>query len=327
MKATKIISACAVLVALASCSNDHVISQPGAEDTPIRIQANVGAVTTKAASDIQSEHFKDGQTVNVYIYEHTTGTEGYKYGSNSDGHVPCTVNSNKLNPTGGVTLFYPANGNGIDAYGVYPSTVTANASSQNFTVGDNQSLEDDYMASDLMFTDTQVSDHKKTAGDVSLVFKHKLSKVIVILQKGSGLNASDIDGATVKITNTIRQCTIASVGKSGMGNVDVSTSDAASPITIGTWNSSSTSNGIAAIVVPQVVLANSQLFQVELTNNAVYKYYIPSTGNVTFSPEKVYTYTLTLTTAGINVTSSITNWTDDTNSLPGGNGNGDANLD
>ena len=34
MKATKIISACAVLVALASCSNDHVISQPGAEDTP-----------------------------------------------------------------------------------------------------------------------------------------------------------------------------------------------------------------------------------------------------------------------------------------------------
>ena len=42
MKATKIISACAVLVALASCSNDHVISQPGAEDTPIRIQANEG---------------------------------------------------------------------------------------------------------------------------------------------------------------------------------------------------------------------------------------------------------------------------------------------
>lgn len=326
MKTTKIISACAVLVALASCSNDHVISQPGAEDTPIRIQANVGGITTRAASDIQSEHFKDGQTVNVYIYENTSGSEEYKYGSSNDGYVPCTVNSNNLNPTGGVTLFYPANGNGIDVYGVYPSTVTANASSQNFEVKNDQSLENDYMLSDLMFTDTQVSDHKKTAGDVSLVFKHKLSKVIVKLQKGSGLNASDIDDANVKITSTIRQCTIASVGKSGMGNVAVSTSDVASPITVGTWNSSTTPNGIAAIVVPQVVSANSQLFEVELTNNAVYRYYIPSTGNVTFSPEKVYTYTLTLTTAGINVTSSITNWTDDTSNLPN-SGNGDANLD
>lgn len=323
MKATKIISACAVLVALASCSNDHVISQPGAEDTPIRIQANVGAVTTKAAHDIQSQNFNDGQTVNVYIYEHTTGAELYKYGSSSDGYVPCTVNSNKLNPTGGVTLFYPANGNGIDVYGVYPNTVIENTSSQNFEVKNDQSLENDYMLSDLMFADP-VSDHKKTDGDVSLVFKHKLSKVIVKLQKGSGLNASDIDGATVKITNTIRQCTIASVGKSGMGNVAV-TSDAASPITVGTWNSSTTPNGIAAIVVPQGVTANSQLFEVELTNNAVYRYYIPSTGNVTFSPEKVYTYTLTLTTAGINVTSSITNWTDDTSNLPN-SGNGDATL-
>ena len=181
------------------------------------------------------------------------------------------------------------------------------------------------MESDLMFTETTVSDHKKTNGNVSLVFKHKLSKVIVKLQKGAGLNASDIDGATVKITNTIRQCTIASVGKSGMGAVAV-TSDVASPITVGTWNSSTTPNGIAAIVVPQEVTANSQLFEVELTNNAVYRYYIPSTGNVTFSPEKVYTYTLTLTTAGINVTSSITNWDDKTTDLPD-NGNGNANLD
>ena len=78
MKTTKIISACAVLAALVSCSNENELSQQSAEDTPIRIQANVGAVTTKAASDIQSEHFKDGQTVNVYIYENTTGSVEYK---------------------------------------------------------------------------------------------------------------------------------------------------------------------------------------------------------------------------------------------------------
>ena len=70
MKATKIISACAVLVSLASCSNDHVISQPGAEDTPIRIQANVGAVTTKAASDIQGSQFDQDEYIIVYLFQY-----------------------------------------------------------------------------------------------------------------------------------------------------------------------------------------------------------------------------------------------------------------
>ena len=74
MKATKIISACAVLVALASCSNDHVISQPGAEDTPIRIQANVGAVTTKAAYNLLESSFGSGDAIKVYIGENTSNT-------------------------------------------------------------------------------------------------------------------------------------------------------------------------------------------------------------------------------------------------------------
>ena len=65
MKATKIISACAVLVALASCSNEHELSQQSAEDTPIRIQANVGGITTRAASNIQGTQFENGEYINV----------------------------------------------------------------------------------------------------------------------------------------------------------------------------------------------------------------------------------------------------------------------
>ena len=57
MKATKIISACAVLAALVSCSNENELSQQSAEDTAIRIQANVGGITTKAASNIQGSQF------------------------------------------------------------------------------------------------------------------------------------------------------------------------------------------------------------------------------------------------------------------------------
>ena len=80
MNTTKIISACAVLVALASCSSDHELSQQSAEDAAIRIQANVGGSTTRAADNIQGAQFDNGVYVSVYIYEHTDGQATYNYG-------------------------------------------------------------------------------------------------------------------------------------------------------------------------------------------------------------------------------------------------------
>ena len=74
MKTTKFISACAVLVALASCSSDHELSQQSAENTPIRIQANVGGITTRAAGNIQGTQFDNGEFINVYLFEKSGGT-------------------------------------------------------------------------------------------------------------------------------------------------------------------------------------------------------------------------------------------------------------
>ena len=75
MKATKIISACAVLAALASCSNDHELSQQSAEDTPatIRFETSVGGQKTKAANDaseLQDTQFKDGEQISIFLREH-----------------------------------------------------------------------------------------------------------------------------------------------------------------------------------------------------------------------------------------------------------------
>lgn len=161
MKATKIISACAMLVAFASCSNDHVISQPGAEDTPIRIQANVGAVTTKAASDIQGSQFDNNESVNVYIFEHTTSSPAdYTYGNANNGLVVCTADGNgNLNPG---NIFYPHNGNGIDVYGVYPTTVNESSTQFAFEVKSDQSSDADYKASDLMYAPCQTNHQKGT---------------------------------------------------------------------------------------------------------------------------------------------------------------------
>lgn len=320
MKATKIISACAVLVALASCSNEHELSQQSAEDTPIRIQANVGGITTRAGSSIQGNQFDNTESVNVYIYEHTTGGQAtYTYGNGGNGLVTCTADGNgNLNPG---SIFYPKNGNGIDVYGVYPTTVTENNSSQEFSVKTNQSGDTEYKASDLMYASC-VTDHKKGT-PVSLTFTHKLSKVTVELEAGTGFKDSDLNSAVVKITNTSTKCSIASLDKSGIGAISASsTSSDIIPITIGTWNSSS-KDKMSAIVIPQTVSAGSQLFEVTLVGvTKTYKYKIPTGGSdVKFSEGKEYKYKLTVKIDGIDVNSTITNWGD------GGTTNGDATLD
>ena len=327
MKKSKTFFACAMLVAFASCSNDNVLSQSGAEDTPIRIQANVGAVTTKAASNIQGTQFDDNESVNVYIYENTTKTSsssGKIYGNN--GLVTCTANSGTLSPTPSGTLYYPQNGNGIDVYGVYPTTVTESQSQFDFDVKLDQSSHDNYKASDLMYATCQTN-HQK-GSDVNLTFQHKLSKVTVELIAGTGFQGADLDNAIVKITNTSTKCSIDKLDKSGIGSITASAiSSYIQPITIGTW-SNSTQAKMSAIVIPQTINAGGQLFEVTLNGiSTPYKYKIPMGGNnVVFVGGNEYKYKLTIKIDGIDVTSTITDWTDDTSSLPN-NGNGDATLD
>ena len=319
MKATKIISACAVLVALASCSND--LSQPTAEDTPIRIQANVGGITTRAGSSIQGTKFDIGESVNVYIYENTTSDPApYTYGTN--GLLTCTADGDG-NLSFSDPQYFPANGHGIDVYGIYPTSVKEKNSTQDFSVNTDQSEDADYKASDLMYAGCQ--SNKKKEDNIQLAFQHKLAKVIVILKKGNGLKDGDLNNAEVKITNTYVKCSIDKVDKTTFGSITASTEEVdKKAITVGTWTSTnSESNGIAAIVVPQTVSKGTQLFEVTLSNNAVYKYTIPSdaSDDVVFTQENVHTYTLTLTTSGISVTSSINDWT------PGTPGSGNATLD
>lgn len=322
MKTTKIISACAVLVALASCSSDHELSQQSAENTPIRIQANVGGITTRAASNIQGTQFDANEIVNVYIYENTNSDPAtYNYGNN--GLLTCEADGDG-NLSFSEPQYFPANGHGIDVYGIYPNSVKENSNPFDFSVNTNQSDATNYKASDLMYAGCLLNQTKND--NIQLTFNHKLAKVIVILKKGNGLKDSDLNNAEVKITNTYVKCSIDKVDKTAFGNITVSnSSEDKKDITVGNWNtvSNNEENGIAAIVVPQTVLKGTQLFEVTLSNNAVYKYTIPSgaENDVVFTQGNVHTYTLTLTTSGIIVTSQIRDWT------PGTGGSGEATLE
>lgn len=308
---------CALLAALASCSNDHVLyDYTKTDNTPIEIATSIGGVDvlTKAATDVyggeSSKYFDKGTKVNVYIFEHVEGEQtsaAYNYGI--DGKVEYTAEDNgalKADPTN----YFPGNGNGIDIYGIYPTSIEASTQQQTFTVSTDQSAGDNnnanYKASDLMFAEKKTETNRKAA--LTLTFKHQLSKVIVKLKKGNGLNDNDLEGAEVKILNTKPRCTIASVGENGMK--DITASGDTEPITVGTWNSSTTSSGLAAIVVPQIIAEGTALIQVTLSNGVTYKYTTKSGENqfTEFTSGNQHTFTLTLSTFGITVNAEISGW-------------------
>ena len=327
MNATKFISACAVLVALASCSSDHELSQQSAEVTPIRIQANVGGSTTRVAGTIQGTQFEPDEYINVYLFEKSGGTgTPASYGDNglvvfktSDANG----NMSPSDPSG--ALYYPANGQSVLAYAFYPAlpgeevdniyNIKNNANT--FIVAKDQSTPKAYKKSDLMFA-KQV-ETAKTNDPIKLTFEHQLTKIKVILQAGAGV--PDVTDATITMLNV----------KKTIG-LTMPTSDYSQNITLGEafgatgsidFGTVDKTNGNAIIIVPQTVTKGTKLFEVSY-NGGTYSYTLPNgdgDSGVTFAAKTEYTYTLTLTSRGLTVTSTKINaWGD------GGNTNGEATL-
>ena len=306
MKATKIISACAVLVALASCSNEHELSQQSAEETAIRIQANVGGITTRAAHNLLSS-FGSGDAINVYITENTTANSGTTSGASYTTPMEYTHNGSQFNAA--TTQYFPSNGNGIDLWGVYPSTVIE--TTPDFTIESDQTNDDKYKKSDLMFA-TKLLDQRK-GNTITLSFTHQLSKIIVKLNKESGVDG-DLAGAEIKLTNVVKKTDLSSVNGSGitLGNLSSDPGDKGE-LTIGKY----ATNGTAAIVIPQST--SSMEFKVKLTNGGSYTAAMPNT-TTAFAANKEYTFTLTLKANGISISASIDPWDPETG------GSGDATL-
>lgn len=339
MKATKIISACAVLVALTSCSND--LSQPTAEDTPIRIQANVGGITTRAGSDIQGTQFLAGEKIGIFLKEHLeSGQEKVAtYENPIEGTVNNSIQTNiDLSPA----QYFPSNGRGVDCLAIYPMKIDVTNIDNNthsFSVQENQSDDAYYKASDLMYA-YKANTPKKN--DIELTFKHLLSKIIVEVKADDSVNPSVLNHVYVDLLNTnktidITVDNIAQGEASSDKSVTVGSnpSDAETPIKLGhpTYTSGDTNTGeVAAIIVPQTINSSTQFIKVRLNNNggtgddyATYTY-TPTT-NQTFAGTKSYKYTITLKSGSISVENvQITPWGNGFENVPGG-GSGNATLD
>ncbi len=300
----------AAVLALAACSNDSETENWNGE---IRLRSGLDVQqTTRAATDIQNNHFANGEKVGVYIAEHMGApTES-----------PTTTYANPLLYTtdgnGGMTPqtqpYYPTSGNGVNIYAIYPSGTKAG---ELFTVQADQSADANYKKSDLMYGKPAQNPVSRTSSPVNINFSHLLSKVTVVLESGNG--NPDLNEAVVTLKDVKLSATFTATAESG--SVSEATGDA-TDIKVMTAANNALSG--SAVVVPQTL--GTSFIEVKLkdggvlTSSSLKDESDNPISDVVLTSGKEYKYTITVNLTSLEVTSSISNWSN------GGENTGEATM-
>ena len=291
MKKNMIFAAIAAL-ALTACSNDDEIKVGG--DNAILLTSSLNVAETRAATNIQTSAFDAGETVDVYITENnggnnpTTYPQPIEYSTAAGGAL-----------TVGTQYYYPTSGNGVNIYALYPATA---ATGELFTIKEDQSADDNYKASDLMYgkpaTNNPVS---PSANAVDIQFSHLLSKVTINLIAGA--NVTSLDGAKVELLG-VKPSTTLTAGINGH-SITAASGDA-TPITVMTATETVTSG--SAIIVPQTL---PEMFLQVTLDGATLTGKLDS-GTPVLTAGNAYTYNITVNMRGgaLEIEGSITPWDD-----------------
>lgn len=280
MKAKLGLTMVAALLVLAGCSNDEneTIDNWNGE---IRLVSGVTVQQTRANSDgVPDTQIAASQQVKVVVAKQVDDTKdyaGYSLDFTADG------NGGLSNAT---PMYYPASGMGVSIYAYHPSNAAATG---NFSVVENQSAENDYYQSDLLYSAKKDYSRQKVAH--SLSFVHKLCKVEYKLVAGTG--TPNLAGATVQWLNVAK--TIGFTPETGALGTSLAETTTITPhATYG------------AIIVPQTVAASTKLLLVTLANGGQL-YYTPEAEQL-FETGKKYMYTITVNLSGLSVKSEIKDW-------------------
>lgn len=264
MKQNKLFLGLAALFAAAftftACTSDDAESQTTQESGNI-INFTYGPAMTRTATDPQS-----GNSVSVGLNVGIFGvsSEGTTTMKNYTNTKYLTASGNALSYAGteGNEMTWPTDGSAtasIYAYAPYQEDWTVDAANT-FTVGADQSDDNKYLASDLLYASAT---NKANGSTVALTFGHKLAKVNVTITKAES-STTNLTGAKIYITGTKR------VAKFTPSTGVVAVDGTASPsdilaltinedLTAGDANSKATA---CAVVVPQDLAAETAFVKI-----------------------------------------------------------------
>ena len=266
-------------VGLASCSQDDLASLGVAEGAPVTFTATglaMPQVETRATTD---GTWEEGMMVGVKI-----GSEAKEYAVSPDATDPTKAT---LAATQGVTPFYWANATetkSVEAWYPYTAGQTAMPT---LVVQQDQSVEANYLASDLLGTSQEVS-----YGDTDLQFAHRTAKITLNFTEteGSRFSMKDAEVVLYNLSTT-------------NGN----------PATIRCFKATEDGTSYQALIAPQMFAAGNALFYVKFADGSPHSY-TPDAA-IEFKAGYQYVFTITLTDTGMKVTvGEAIPWDDEVNS-------------
>lgn len=300
MKTKSFMTMAVAMLVFAACSNDE--NEMDNWNGEIRLTSGLDVQkVTRAATSIQGENFDSDESIDVFISENTTaGQESATVTTYKQPLVYTTGVSGALNPPVGSQPYFPASGNGVNIYAYYPSrkvNSVADGTLVDFTVETDQSGDDNYKQSDLMYGKPGSNPVKRTSLPTALTFTHLLSKVTVTLKSGAGLPS--LDGATVKFKSVQPTTTLTTA----TGAISPATGTATDIIVL---NAASSNLSGSAIIVPQAL--PHTFIEVTLANGGVLTSSFPGAKDVTFEGSKEHRYEITVNLTSLDITSEITPW-------------------
>ena len=283
MKKTKLFGwAFVALASFSACTNDteDILTQESeikltSEITPSRVNS----------LNYQSTQIVQGQQVGVTIIGART----------EHNNVAWIAGSNGILTNTGSTLYWGKSDVSIRAY--HPFNADWTGSCHTFSVNTDQSSDENYLNSDLLWTSTTAS---KSSNPISLNFLHKLAKINVTL---TSEDIDDLSNATISICGTNITTDF------NPNNGELSNSSNTQDIIAGTTTVNAST--AAAIIVPQTIPNGTHLIKVS-HNNKNFIYTLPV--DKTFESGHSYSYTLNIKEKLVEVeveSDNITDWNDE----------------
>lgn len=297
----------AAALALGACSNDE--GSNVANDGTINLTTEMRGGTRAIDQDIQATQIDNGQ--NVWVEFTVTGAADYSiWGATTKTAIYTANGSGNLSTTTPVKWPEPAptSSSTVSIKAWAPVSATATAAPTDFSVKEDQSTDDNYIASDYLYGTAADFDHDAITSPVLVKFDHMLAKINVNLF--TTIDGFDLSGAKVvfkgsQISGTIND---GSVTDPTGGAKDITMTSSTQPV--------GSNYTCSAIIIPQTIAANTQIFEITLTaptnpsNPATnVKKYTLLTAK-TYKAKNVYNYNITINDSETIVLSEQINpWT------------------
>lgn len=281
------------LLFLTGCQADKTDDPRQDGLVPVTLTASQGSILsisggmTRATDGLYSatSGFSGEETVRVFL-NNSSSSSDYTMGSPTAGVSSLT----------GGSLYYPPSGD-ITLFAVYPA-----ASASSHTVAYDQTSDDNYKASDLMYA-TKAVDQANKAAAQNLEFAHQLVKLKLNIIKGAGITSV----TEVKMKNVKRTVSVApTTSSAGIGSATSTGDENGDNILIFSGSNTSSETQTYVCVFPAQAWNNTDFITVTADEKTVT--YQLNRSEWTAGAE--YELTFHLNAVALSTIISITGWSD-----------------